>query len=239
MIFRRAFGAALSYLAIAGCASGARVPNISPATSADAAGMTDMQSLVADFAVDMRYASSNNFVGTRIEGYGAPRCLLLQPVAQALQRVELALRRQQLRMQPFDCYRPVRAVAHFVRWAHDLNDQRTKADYYPNLPKQALLGDYIAPTSGHSRGATLDLTVLKCDPTGAVCTPLDMGTPFDFFDVRAHTDAADITAQQRANRQLLRDAMRREGFENYPLEWWHYTFKPEPTPATAYDFPIR
>jgi D-alanyl-D-alanine dipeptidase len=139
----------------------------------------------------------------------------------------------------FDCYRPVRAVAHFVRWAHDLDDQRTKADFYPNLPKQALLGDYIAPTSGHSRGATLDLTLLRCNPAAMVCKPLDMGTRFDFFDRRAHTDAPDITSQQQANRRLLRDAMQRQGFENYPLEWWHYTFKPEPTPLTAYDFPIR
>ena len=201
--------------------------------------MVDIRSLVPDFATDVRYAGKENFVGARIEGYEAPRCYLLRPVAQALQRVELALRKQQMRLKAFDCYRPVRAVQHFMRWGGDLRDQRTKAKYYPNLDKSVLLGDYIAPISGHSRGATLDVTLLKCDVQSKQCEPLDMGTEFDFFDVRAHTDAPGVTPEQHENRLLLRNAMQREGFENYTMEWWHYTLKPEPTPDLAYDFPVR
>lgn len=130
-------------------------------------------------------------------------------------------------------------MAHFVRWAHDLSDQRTKLQHYPALEKSALLGDYIAPVSGHSRGATVDLTVQRCNADGSPCTALDMGTDFDFFDLRAHTDSPDTTAQQRANRQLLREAMQREHFRNYPMEWWHYSFAPEPTPHTLYDIPVH
>ncbi len=138
----------------------------------------------------------------------------------------------------FDCYRPVRAVAHFVRWANDPADQRSKAAHYPDLDKSKLLGDYIAPVSGHSRGATVDLTVLRCDARDADCEPLDMGTGFDFFGARAHTDTPEVDAGQRANRHLLRDAMEAQGFRNYAMEWWHYTLRPEPTPDTLYDVPV-
>jgi len=201
--------------------------------------MVDIRSLVPDFSVDMRYAGTSNFTGTAITGYEAPRCYLLKPVAEALQRVELALRKHRQRLKVFDCYRPVRAVQHFVRWAHDLDDQGTKPQHYPNLDKRVLLGEYIASTSGHSRGATMDLTLTQCDRTGRKCQPLDMGTDFDFFDVRANTDTPGITPAQRRNRQRLRRAMEGEGFQNYAQEWWHYTFRPEPAPNVAFDFPVR
>lgn len=213
------------------------IPVISSAPTAEAAGLISIQTLVPDIHLDMRYASNDNFVGTTITGYDAARCYLLRPVAEALQRVEMTLREQNLRLQLFDCYRPARAVQHFVKWAGDSADQQTKARYYPNLPKSELLGGYIAPTSGHSRGATLDLTLMQCEDSR--CTALDMGTNFDFFDVRAHTDTADITPLQRENRQRLRAAMEGEGFQNYAMEWWHYTLKPEPSPEVAYDFPVR
>jgi D-alanyl-D-alanine dipeptidase len=138
----------------------------------------------------------------------------------------------------YDCYRPVRAVAYFVAWAHDLQDQRTKPRHYPRLDKSELLEGYIAETSGHSRGATVDAGLLDCK-NAAGCEPLDMGTDFDLFDPRANTDSPEATPAQRHNRQQLLQAMRAEGFENYPLEWWHYTYRPEPTPRTAYDFPVR
>lgn len=221
--------------------SAAVAPRLSPASDADAAGMVDVRASVPDLALEIRYASADNFVGRPVEGYAAARCYLLRPVAQALQRVERRLRTEGLRLKLFDCYRPARAVGDFVAWAGDLHDQSTKAAYYPRLDKSALLGDYISPTSGHSRGATLDLTLMRCgsasDP--ATCTPLDMGTPFDYFDVSAHTDWPGASPAQREDRQRLLAAMAREGFVNYPLEWWHYTYKPEPTPDTAYDFPIR
>ncbi|WP_223620721.1 M15 family metallopeptidase [Lysobacter sp. ESA13C] len=212
-------------------------PTLSSATDAVAAGMVEIRSLVPDISLDIRYAGADNFVGRPVKGYEAAGCYLHEPVAHALARVERSLRPQGLMLRIYDCYRPVRAVQDFVAWAGDLDDQRSKPQYYPNLDKRVLLGDYISPTSGHSRGATLDLGLLELREDRF--EPLDMGTPFDFFDETAHTASPKVSAKQRSNRELLRSAMRREGFENYPLEWWHYTYKPEPTPQTAFDFPVR
>lgn len=164
---------------------------------------------------------------------------MLRPAAEALAAVERELRPQGLRLRIFDCYRPARAVRQFVRWAADAQDQRTKAEYYPALDKATLVPGYISDRSGHSKGATVDLTLLACDGEGQGCRELDMGTPFDFFDPRANTDHAGVTAAQRSNRDRLRDAMARHGFENYPMEWWHYTFRLQPPPETFHDLPIR
>ena len=224
---------ATAMLALAG-----ETPRLSPATTMEQAGMVDIRSLVPDISQSIAYAGSDNFVGAPVEGYHAPRCWLKREVAEALARVEAMLRPRQLRLRVFDCYRPVRAVAHFMRWANDPADLRTQAAHYPGLDKPRLLGGYIAPVSGHSRGATIDLTLLRCDARGADCEPLDMGTDFDFFGTRAHTDSPEASVGQRANRRLLREAMQEQGFENYPMEWWHYTLRPEPTPGTMYDVPV-
>lgn len=213
-------------------------PQLSAATTMQDAGMVDIRSRVPDIAQDIRYFGSDNFVGAPVDGYQAPRCWLKREAAAALARAEAALRKQHQRLRIFDCYRPARAVAHFVRWLDDPTDLRTKAAHYPGLDKAQLVGEYISPMSGHSRGATIDLTLLQCDRNGASCTPLDMGTEFDFFGTRANTDSPDIDATQRANRLRLRDAMQTAGFRNYPMEWWHYTFQPEPTPGTYYDVPV-
>jgi D-alanyl-D-alanine dipeptidase len=218
-------------------ATSAAGPQLSPARTADEAELVDFGALVPDIIVDMRYAGSNNFVGQRIDGYHAPRCYLLKPAALALQRVAAALREQELRLKLFDCYRPARAVRHFVEWAGDRLDQARKAEFYPDVDKSELLGVYIAPVSGHSRGATVDLSLAHCE--GNLCRELDMGTAYDFFDDLAHTDAPGIDAGQRENREILRSAMRREGFSNYELEWWHYTLLPEPSPDTIFDVPVR
>lgn len=212
---------------------------LSSASTAAEANLVDIRTLVPDIHEDIKYAGHDNFVGRPVDGYAAPKCLLLKPVAEALARVEHDLRREHARLRIWDCYRPARAVADFVRWAHDLSDQTTKATHYPNLDKSKLLGDYIAPVSGHSRGATADLTMEQCDAHDRHCQPLDMGTPFDWFGLRANTDNPGVTAEQRTNRQRLLRAMAREGFKNYPMEWWHHTLQPEPTPHTMYDAPIR
>ena len=213
----------------AGCSSS---PGVLGHPAADAAsfaqaGMVDIRSLVPDMAEDIRYAGVDNFVGVRVDGYDAPRCYLRESAAKALQWVESSLRQEGFRLRLFDCYRPARAVRHFVRWAGDLHDQRTKADHYPNLDKSALLGDYIAPVSGHSRGATVDLTLLDCRADDGQCQALDMGTDFDFFDPRANTDSPAITSLQRENRQRLLRAMASQGFSNYPQEWWHFSLASE------------
>lgn len=210
---------------------------VAPARSVAQAGLVDVASLVPDIALDIRYAGSNNFTARAVPGYDAPKCLLLAPAAAALAAVDAELRADGYRLRVFDCYRPVQSVQAFVRWAHDPAEQSRKALQYPDLDKPALLGGYIAETSGHSRAATVDLTLLDC--RSGPCTALDMGTDFDFFGPRAHTDAADISTLQRGNRQRLRAAMARHGFANYPLEWWHYTLSPEPDPHTAYNVPVR
>lgn len=227
-------------LVVAACSttSPAPAPVISDATTFAQAGLVDIRSLVPDIAEDIRYAGSDNFVGVPVDGYRAPRCYLRESSARALQRVETALREEGFRLQLFDCYRPARAVAHFVHWAGDLQDQRTKAGHYPNLDKQVLLGDYIAPVSGHSRGATVDLTLLDCRAGEGQCRALDMGTDFDFFDLRANTDSPEITPEQRDNRQRLLQAMARQGFRNYPQEWWHYSLASEASKA-LYDIPVE
>lgn len=209
--------------------------SVSSATTAEQAGLIDVSTLVPDIALDMRYAGEHNFVGAKVDGYNAARCLLLEPAARALAQVEAKLRTQNYRLRIYDCYRPARAVAHFVRWVQDPNDQRTKAAHYPNLDKSALLGEYIAPVSGHSRGATVDLALMDC--RSGSCIPLDMGTGFDFFDPRANTDAPDIAPAQRANRQRLLAAMQSHGFSNYPMEWWHYTLSSVDS-KTLFDVPI-
>ena len=228
-------------LAALGCSSVAKPPGpvLSPATTMQEAGMVDIRGLVPDIEQDIRYFGRDNFVGVPVDGYEAPRCFLKREAAEALARVERSLRDHRQRLRIFDCYRPARAVAHFMRWAADPADTRTKPAHYPGLDKPELLGGYIAPVSGHSRGATLDLTLLQCDVESGACTALDMGTEFDFFGTRANTDSPEVSAVQLANRHRLREAMAAQGFRNYPMEWWHYSYQPEPTPGLLYDVPVR
>lgn len=237
----RLAAAAAAGLATAACASsGVRaVVGTSAATDAAGAGMVDVATLAPDLRIDMRYAGRDNFVGTRIDGYQAPRCYLHRDVAHALARVQATLRARAESLLIHDCYRPVHAVQHFVRWAKDPADQRNKARYYPGIDKARLFAEgYIAEQSGHSRGATVDLALLRCGADGR-CAAVDMGTGYDLFDRRSHTASPLVGPEQRANRQRLLEAMAAEGFVNYPKEWWHYTWQPEPTPRTAYDFPVR
>ncbi len=230
----------LAFTRLGHCGSAdASTVTTSPAKTAAEADLVDVRSLAPDIGEDMKYAGSDNFVGRPVEGYLAPKCLLLEPAAEALARVERDVEKEHMRLQVFDCYRPVRSVQDFVRWARDLSDQRTKAQHYPDIDKSLLLGDYIASTSGHSRGGTVDLTSMQCDDEDADCKPLDMGTGFDWFGEFAHTDSARATLAQHANRLRLKAAMEREGFRNYPLEWWHYTLAPEPTPTVQYDVPVQ
>ena len=185
---------------------------------------------------DIRYASDENFLGTRVDGYVRPICLLTEPAAAALKRVQQDAQRRGYTLKIFDCYRPQRAVDHFVRWVGDLRDRTMKAHYYPNEEKSRLIEKgYIAARSGHSRGSTLDLTLVKKDG-GA---ELDMGTPYDYFDSLSNTADPRITGEPKANRLLLKAVMEKHGFVNYPKEWWHYTLKDEPYPDTYFDFPVQ
>lgn len=202
---------------------------------------------------DMRYASADNFTGRPVPGYAAAECILAGKAAEALKAVQAELKPQGLSLRVYDCYRPKRAVAAFVAWAEEPDDAEAKQAYYPQLAKAQLFPGYIATRSGHSRGATLDVTLAPIGSMPAVdrnarriaCTKgrpdddsLDMGTGFDCFDRRSNTAAPGLTAEQKRRRKLLLDVMTRHGFKNYAQEIWHYTFQPEPFPGTYFDFPI-
>ncbi|TPQ23337.1 M15 family metallopeptidase [Streptomyces sporangiiformans] len=208
---------------------------------------------------EIRYFTPHNFVGDRIAGYQQPLCILTEPAAQALHKAQVKLLRRGYSLKVYDCYRPQRAVDHFVRWAEDLNDEAMKGEFYPRVDKTRLFEDgYIAEKSGHSRGSTLDLTLVRlpAKPTrpyvpGETLVPcyapqtqrfpdnsVDMGTGYDCFDTLSHTLDPRIQGQQRANRLLLKDTLEDLGFVNLREEWWHFTYKPELYPDTYFDFPV-
>ncbi len=209
----------------------AQQPRADQQRSAD---FVDAATVVPGLIVEMRYAGSHNFTSRPVDGYEAPHCLLTREAASALAEVARDLAPRFV-IKVFDCYRPVRAVMNFVRWAHDLNDQAAKAEFYPEMDKRTLFRDgYIASHSGHSRGSTMDLTLARAD--GA---ELDMGTPFDFFSPKSWTADPTISPEQHANCMVLAAAMRRRGFRGYDKEWWHFTLRGEPFPATYFEFPVR
>lgn len=185
--------------------------------------------------VDLRYAGAENFVGARVDGYERPVCLLTEAAARALAQVQSDLRAEGLGLVVYDCYRPQRAVDHFVRWAAEPADAAAQAAYHPRVPKSELFArGYVAARSSHSRGSTVDVALVAAG--GA---PLDMGTAFDFFDERSHTDAPGVAEPARGNRARLRAAMERRGFRNLPVEWWHYTLADEPYADRFFDVPVR
>ncbi len=200
------------------------------------ASFVDVAARVPGIAVEMRYAGEHNFVGVRIDGYERPVCLLTAQAAGALARVQHDLAERGLGLKVFDCYRPGRAVAHFVRWARDLADVKRKAEFYPTVDKRELfrLG-YIAAQSGHSRGSTVDIGLVVL----ADGAEPDMGTPFDTFGPRSWPGDMTVSAEARRHRALLAAAMRQRGFRPYAKEWWHFTLRDEPFPATYFDFPVR
>ncbi|MFG1997622.1 M15 family metallopeptidase [Spirillospora sp. NPDC048911] len=208
---------------------------------------------------EMRYKTRHNFVGKPIDGYKQPICILTRPAALALRKAQRQLLRKGYTLKVYDCYRPQRAVDHFVRWAKDLDDQKMKREFYPRVDKSRLFVDgYIAEKSGHSRGSTVDLTIVRLPARhtrpyrpGERLVPcyfpkdkrfpdnsVDMGTGYDCFDTLSHTLDLRIKGRQRANRLLLKGTLEGLGFVNLAEEWWHFTFKPELFPSTYFDFPV-
>lgn len=186
---------------------------------------------------DMRYYSKNNFVGEKIDGYEAPKCYLTKESAIALKNLQEELLQKQLSLKIFDCYRPQKAVDHFARWAKNLDDKKTKAAYYPYVNKENLFIDgYIAEKSGHSRGSTVDLTIIDLKDNEK---ELDMGSPFDFFDPVSHTINDMISKTQQDNRFILKNGMEKYGFKGITTEWWHFTLKNEPFPDKYFDFTVK
>lgn len=213
-------------LLLTGCAQKAHSPE----------GFVYIDQVIPTVKYDIRYYSENNFVGTRIDGYMTPEAILTNKAAQSLKAVSEDLDSQGYYIKVFDAYRPQKAVNHFMRWAKDVNDIKMKQWYYPNVEKKDLfkLG-YIAEKSGHTRGSTVDLT-LVCKTTGK---ELDMGSSYDFLDTISAHGTTRITPEEAANRRILKTAMEKHGFKSYAKEWWHYTLINEPYPNRYFDFNIK
>ena len=199
-------------------------------------GFVNVEDVIPSIKVELRYFLDDNFVGQRIDGYQKEVAILSVPSTKALKKVQDDLKQYNLSVLIYDSYRPQRAVNHFMRWARDLNDTINKQFFYPDVKKQHLFKEeYIATRSGHSRGSTLDITLVDI----TTCEALDMGSPYDFFGKESWVANAELTAQQRANRMLLQSVMLKHGFRNYPKEWWHFTLRGEPFPDTYFDFPVE
>ncbi|MBR0078344.1 MAG: M15 family metallopeptidase [Bacteroidales bacterium] len=240
----------LACILFIGCSS-------APAPTKDAQPLTTLEDesdgfvvitdVVPDAILEIRYYSTFNFIGTRIDGYQEPTALLTRQAADSLKAVSDELLAMGYRLKIYDAYRPQMAVDHFVRWGKDLSDTLMKQYFYPNLDKAVLFDQgYIARRSGHSRGSTIDLTLFDMNTEKEV----DMGGTFDWFGIESHPDFGGnpntqkysgndkITAEQFQNRMILRTAMLRHGFKPYDEEWWHYTLRNEPYPNTYFTFPV-
>jgi zinc D-Ala-D-Ala dipeptidase len=214
---------------------------------------------VPSVVVEMRYITDHNFVGRPIRGYRQPLCIVTRETADALRRVQAAVRARGYTLKVYDCYRPQRAVDDFVAWGKRLRDQRMKPEFYPRVDKRRVFKDgYIATKSGHSRGSTVDITLVRRPPARQeryhrgdrlrdCAAPrrvrfrdntIDMGTGYDCFDTKSHPFNPRVTAAQRRHRMLLRRAMLAQGFKGLETEWWHFTLRDEPYPETFFDFPV-
>ena len=199
-------------------------------------GFVYAKTVIPDLDVELRYYTANNFVGDTIDGYKANTLIITKAAAEKLKLVQQELQERNLCLKIFDAYRPQGAVNHFIRWARDLSDTINKSRFYPNVNKRNLFkAGYIASRSGHSRGSTLDVTLIN----GSSGAPLDMGSPYDFFGEESWVEYSNLTEVQKANRQLLQNIMLKHNFRNYPKEWWHFTLRWEPFPDTYFDFEVE
>jgi D-alanyl-D-alanine dipeptidase len=217
---------------------GHRITSVAAAAALSCAtgpAFVDAKRLAPTLELDLRYASADNFVGARIDGYESARCLLSVPAARALAAVQTELATEGLGLVVWDCYRPQRAVDHLVRWSQQPAEPAAAMRHHPNVPKAELFArGFIAARSGHSRGSTVDVGLVRLRDDAI----LDCGTPFDFFDPRSHIDA-DVPPPARRHRETLRQAMERHGFAPYPEEWWHFTLRDEPYPDAYFDEVVR
>ena len=201
----------------------------------DARGFVLLADYVPSIVQEIRYYSTFNFVGDRIDGYEEPVAIITIEAARALKAVSNEMMVKGYRLKVFDAYRPATAVKHFIFWGIEDEDVRMKAYFYPELKKQELFQKgYIAKQSSHSRGSAVDLTLIDMK-TGM---EVDMGGPFDLFSEVSHPDYRGITEEQYENRMLLQKAMVRNGFKTLDCEWWHFTLEDEPYPDTYFSFPV-
>ena len=201
----------------------------------DASGFVLLSDFVPSIVQEIRYFSTFNFIGDRIDGYEEPCALCTKEAARALKSVSNEMLVRGYRLKIFDAYRPVTAVKHFILWGIEDEDIRMKPYFYPEIEKQDTFAlGYIAKQSSHSRGSAIDLTLLDM----AAGKEVDMGSPFDMFSQRSHPDYRGITDEQYENRMILQQVMVRNGFLPYECEWWHFMLKDEPYPDTYFNFPV-
>lgn len=237
------------------CSNGEEKNSIALSATDDNSNFVNITDVVPDVILEIRYYGTYNFVGSRIDGYEEPTALLTKQAAKALKAVSDDVMKQGYRLKIYDAYRPQKGVDHFVRWASNLNATEMKDYFYPDLDKNVLFEqEYIYERSGHTRGSTIDLTLFDMKTE----KELDMGGTFDWFGPESHPDfcgnpetgeytgdnskspkGRSITAQQFANRMILRNAMLRHGFKPLDTEWWHFTLKDEPFPDTYFTFPVK
>lgn len=206
----------------------------------------------------VRYATNENFIGRPIDGYEAPIIILTKEAANRLNEVQQIIRKDGYSLVVYDGYRPQRAVNHFMRWSTDIGDQLNKRLFYPRVNKKDVFDlGYVAERSGHSRGSTVDLTLI---PLGKNVHPvvvkprtmaddsmlpflddgtLDFGSSFDLFDEASHFDSILVNPEHQLRRKYLKDTMEHMGFKSYPQEWWHFTLAKEPYSETYFDFPVK
>ena len=201
----------------------------------DPSGFVLLSDYIPHIIQEIRYFTTYNFIGDRIDGYEEPCAILTKEAARALKTVSNEMMVQGYRLKIYDAYRPANAVKHFVLWGIEDTDVRMKPYFYPDLQKQELFAKgYIAKLSSHSRGSTVDLTLLDM----ATGKEVDMGSPFDYFSEKSHPDYKDITEEQYENRMKLQHVMVRNGFKPIDCEWWHFTLENEPYPDTYFEFPV-
>lgn len=199
-------------------------------------GFVYVDEVIPTIEVELKYYGTDNFVGDTINGYHSNKLILTLKTAEALRNVQEELLQDNKCLKIFDGYRPQRAVNHFMAWAKDLNDTVNRTKFYPDVDKEQLFVlEYIATRSGHSRGSTVDLTIID----GETNEMLDMGSTYDFFGEQSWVNYTKITENQKSNRQLLQTVMLKNGFYNYPKEWWHFTLRNEPFPDTYFDFIVK
>lgn len=199
-------------------------------------GFVYIKDVISSITIEPRYLGSNNFIGSPIDGYHTDNYILSIEATEALKGVQEELQKEGLGLKVYDAYRPQKAVDHFVRWAKDLEDTKMKSQYYPDVAKSALFDKgYIATKSGHSRGSTVDLTLIQLDSG----IELDMGASYDLFGPESHPDYKNVEPKQWFNRNRLQTVMEKHGFKHLPEEWWHFTLENEPYPDTYFDFDIK
>lgn len=210
--------------------------NLSFSQTKKVAKFVTIQKEIPNIKIDLRYASSNNFIGEKIDGYHSNKAIITIEAAHALKKIQLELEKKGLSLIIYDAYRPQKAVNHFKRWAKNLNDTLMKKDFYPNVAKKDLFkAGYISSRSRHSSGSTVDVSIYDSKKNSV----LDMGSPYDFFEEKSWVNYKNLSTIQKENRQLLQNVMLKNGFRNYSKEWWHFTLRNEPYRNVYFDFDMN